>query len=172
MANLQALLGGKRRVEPSAHILTQLLPPSVTYRGPSSNANTLEKEARAFYHMYVAMERGHGHWLRTYPAMQTCLMKLAKRFRAYAQVGLVIHFPDYLAAHKERYGSKLKPTHLISRYSLKIYNNYMTQKRVTKFTLTRSEEHLYTQQVVEDLVQLRGESKDAVRQLLRDLDLL
>lgn len=132
----------------------------------------IEEQARHFIHIYVVLQRQHGQWLMETKRMKTCFCKLAEEFETFKAEGREINIVDFFEAHKQKYGRELQPNHLISKRSLSIYNDYMTQKNTPTFSLSKEEVEEYNEDTIAYLARVRGESKSAVKKMLRTAGLM
>lgn len=172
MANLRSLMGKKSSAEPKNGkvIALEIYVPVV--RVEDKDTTTIGKITKHFSHLYVAFQRLHGKWIVRTKTMKTCMCKLAEEFEMYEAEGREINIVDYFEAHKQKYGEKLRPGHLVSKKSLSIYNQYMTQKHAPVFALTTEEHAEYNEETIERLARIRGESKAAVREVLQKSGLM
>jgi hypothetical protein len=135
-------------------------------------SSRLEAQFRHYQHVYLAMQRRSGIWTVEGKAMHTCFCKLAEEIEALESEGREINIIDFFEAHKQKYGKYLRPNHLVSSKSLRIYTDYMTQKYTPTFELTEEESQVYTKETIAKLARIRGESKAAVTKMLRYVGLM
>ena len=98
--------------------------------------------------------------------MRTCFRKLKKRLEELEALGYEIEDIDFILAQKAFYKDDLSPTRLISRFSLRNYENYMEAKRAEVIELSQEEEDAYYDETTKYLAEIRGESVEQVKELL------
>lgn len=130
---------------------------------------------RGLYLLYSAIQRRHGKWLAVDTKdkrMRTCFKKLSQKLDELHALGLEVDEVEYICAHKATYGDLLRPNHLISWCSLGIYQSYLTDKRAGRVEISKEEQDAFDAEMVDYLMQLRGESREEVTALLEGCDLL
>lgn len=93
----------------------------------------------------------------------SCFVKLVNLLAQWERnSGLKVDPVVYLSAHVWFYGAETYPTHLISEYSLSLYNSYAGSQLASKCVLSDKGDLLFDSEVLEYLSRVRGESEEEV----------
>ena len=131
--------------------------------------------ARELYHVFAAVRRKHGRWVVPYGGDRravACFQRLATRFEALEDVGVIIDVPLFMQTHQEVYGVFLRPYHLVARYAMELYEAALESRHAQEVSLTESEQQQYDTDMVAYLAAARGETVEQAEALLERSGLL
>jgi len=130
----------------------------------------IHQETQRLVRVYQVLRTHYGYDQKIFTAIDTgtpqysCFMELVTVLAEWRGKGLDVNATDYMRAHFEFYkGAKqFYPSHLITKYSFKIYNNYIKSKLANQSMESVQQDTNAEQVMLEKLSKSRKQTIDEV----------